>query len=256
MSSESFNPQIEAESTAPDTADTAPANVVDNNMPEEQEQPEPKTFTQEELDAKVGERLAKERRKWERQQSTPAPQPQTANPPDPATFKTLEEYTDALADFKADQKIAQRESVTTQSRIETEFNARADKAREKYSDYQAVVHSPDLQITPTMAATIYHSDIGPDVAYYLGQNPDEAERISELSPLLQAKEMGKIEAKVIANPPAKKTSSAPNPINPVSGGHSANPSRDTQDPRSIKAMSDSEWIRAENARRLKQANNK
>ena len=41
-----------------------------------------------------------------------------------------------------------------------------------------------------MAQTIQASDVGPDVAYYLGSNPREAERISRLSPYLQAKEIG------------------------------------------------------------------
>jgi hypothetical protein len=55
-----------------------------------------------------------------------------------------------------------------------------------------------------MAETIKSSDIGPDLAYWLGSNPKEADRISRLSPLLQAREIGKIEAKITADPSKRK----------------------------------------------------
>ena len=71
-----------------------------------------------------------------------------------------------------------------------------------------------------------------------------------LSPLLQAREIGKIEAKLGAEPPQKKTTSAPEPIRPVSA-RAVNPGViDTTDPRSIKTMSDSEWIAAERQRQI------
>jgi len=47
-------------------------------------------------------------------------------------------------------------------------------------------------ITNVMAESIQNSEIGPDVAYYLGTNIKEAERIARLSPILQAKEIGKM----------------------------------------------------------------
>ena len=102
-----------------------------------------------------------------------------------------------------------------------------------------------------MAQTIQSSDVGPDMAYYLGSNPKEADRISRLSPFMQAKEIGKIEAKLSDNPPVKKTSSAPAPIAPVTARGSNAAAYDTTDPRSIKNMSTSEWIEAERNRQIK-----
>ena len=102
-----------------------------------------------------------------------------------------------------------------------------------------------------MAETIQASDIGPDVAYFLGANPKEADRISRLSPFLQAKEIGKIEAKLSDNPPAKKTTSAPAPIAPVTARSTGGTAYDTTDPRSIKTMSASEWIEAERNRQIR-----
>jgi hypothetical protein len=102
-----------------------------------------------------------------------------------------------------------------------------------------------------MAETIKASDMGPDLAYWLGTNPKEADRISRLSPLLQAREIGKIEAKLGTNPIVKPTTSAPAPISPVTARTSGSSSYDTTDPRSVKAMSTSDWIEAERARQMK-----
>ena len=109
-----------------------------------------------------------------------------------------------------------------------------------------------------MAQTIQASDIGPELAYYLGANPKEAERISRLAPFLQAKEIGKVEAKLADNPPVKRSSTAPSPISPVSAKSSGSPSYDTTDPRSVKSMTTSEWIAADRARQIKkmEASNK
>ena len=102
-----------------------------------------------------------------------------------------------------------------------------------------------------MAETIRASEAGPDVAYYLGSNPKEADRISRLTPYLQAKELGKIEVKLATDPPVKKTSSAPAPIAPVTARGNNGKSLDTTDPRSVKLMSTSEWIEAERNRQRK-----
>jgi hypothetical protein len=102
-----------------------------------------------------------------------------------------------------------------------------------------------------MAETIRSSDIGPELAYYLGTNPKDAERISRLAPLAQAKEIGKIEAKLASDPPMKRTTSAPAPISPVTARSTGSQAYDTTDPRSTKTMTDSQWIEAERLRQRK-----
>ena len=102
-----------------------------------------------------------------------------------------------------------------------------------------------------MAQSIQSSDVGPDLLYWLGTNPKEADRISRLNPILQAKEIGKIEAGLASNPPVKKTSTAPAPIAPVTARSTGYSQYDTTDPRSTKSMSTSEWIEAERLRQIK-----
>ena len=232
------------------TAAPAPAETT----PEEQ-QPT-KSFTQEELDAIVSKRLAREQRKWEREQAQrlaelQAPKPVTP-PADPNDFETAQQYAEALAEQKARELLAQREAARQQAEIVESYRDREEEAREKYDDFEQVAYNPSLPVSETMAQAIQASDIGPEVIYYLGSNPKEAGRISKLPPVLQAKEIGKIEAKLVDNPPVKRTSTAPAPLAPVTAARSnSGPKRDTTDPRSIKEMSTSEWIEAERQRQIR-----
>jgi hypothetical protein len=211
-----------------------------------------KSFTQEEVDAMVGKRLARERRKWEREQALKAPTKADATAELPDREADPDAYAEALAFRKAEELLAKREAERQQAELLNGYYDREEAAREKYDDFAQVAYNPALPITTVMAQTIQASEIGPDVAYYLGANPREAERISRLSPYLQAKEIGKIEVKLTDNPPVKKTTSAPPPLKPVTARGTANGSYETTDPRSVTAMSTSEWIEAERRRQIKQ----
>ena len=242
--------QGEAVAAAPESGGTANPETVENAAPEEAEAP--KTFTQEELDAILSKRLAKEQRKWERELAARAAEEPRAQqgPPRPDQFASFDEYTDALADYKADQKIAKQEAQKRHSEVEATYADREEEARNKYDDFESVAYNPNLRVTSEMADVIKASDIGPEIIYHLGSHPKEADRISRLSPLLQAREIGKIEASLNANPPVKKASSAPDPIKPV-GSRASTPKYDPTDPRSVKTMTDKEWIEARNRQQAK-----
>ena len=236
----------QAEVPAP-TPEVTAEPVVEVSAPEVPEAA-PKSFSQEELDAAIGKRLAREQRKWERERVQPVVQ---QAPVTPEQFASNEDYVEALADQRAEQKIAEREQRKQQAEILETYHDKEEEVRAKYDDFEQVAYNPNLPITTVMAQSIQASDNGPEVAYHLGANPREAERISRLSPIMQAKEIGKIEAQLTANPPIKKTSNAPAPISPVSARTTGSPAYDTTDPRSIKSMSTSEWIEAERARQVK-----
>ena len=235
----------------------APEQVATAAPETEVETPEVKSFSQEELDAAIGKRLAREQRKWERERQI-APPVSTAPVPTADQFETVEQYADALALRKAEQLVEQREQRKQQSEALETYHDREEDARGKYDDFEQVAYNPNLRISEVMAQTIQASDIGPDVAYFLGSNPKEADRISRLAPIMQAREIGKLEAKLASDPPTKKVSSAPTPITPIKGKGTAPATYDTTDPRSIKSMSTSDWIAAERQRQIKkmEASNK
>lgn len=229
-------------------ADEIPAPVTDETAspaPEIEEAQPVKTFTQEEVDALIGKRLAREQRKWERQQQ---PQQPAASLPSVDEFPSPEAYAEALAK----DMLRRRDDDV---RLEV-YREREDSVRDKYDDFDQVAYNPRLPITDAMAQTIQASDIGPEIAYFLGSNPKEADRISRLSPFAQAKEIGKIEAKLADNPPTKTTTKAPDPIAPINARSSSAPTYDTTDPRSIKSMTTEEWIAAERQRQIRKAQSK
>jgi len=233
--------EVLAEVPAPEQEATA--------APEPVEAQPVKAFTQEELDAAIGKRLAREQRKWERERVVAAPV--VAADPRPEQFDSTESYADALAMKKAEQLLYERDVQRQQTEVLGAYHDREEEARNKYDDFEQVAYNPSLKITTVMAQTIQSSDIGPDVAYYLGANPKEADRISRLAPYVQAKEIGRIEAKLSSEPMVKKTSSAPPPFTPVTASSKGASTYDTTDPRSIKSMSTSEWIAADRARQVK-----
>ena len=232
-----------------DSAQNAP-EVVENAT---EQTPEEKRFTQAELDAMISKRLAREQRKWEREQKLRATTPNmpSGDAPTQDNFATTEDYAEALAERKAAELLARREAERQRAEVLEVYHEREEEARTKYEDFEQVAYNPRLPITTVMAETIQASDIGPEVAYYLGSNPKEADRIAKLSPFLQAKEIGKIEAKLAYNTPVKKSSSAPTPITPVTPRGGTARVLDTTDPRSIKEMTTSEWIEAERQRQIK-----
>jgi hypothetical protein len=246
-----MNDDTLAASTAPEPDATA-APVPETTTPEGQTTD--KTFSQEELDAIVGKRLAREQRKWEREQAQRVAETQARAPVAPPAaddFESASAYADALADQRAQELLNKREAAKAQAELLDAYHDREEEARSKYDDFEQVAYNPKLPVTDAMAQTIQASEIGPDVIYWLGSNPKEAARISALPGLLQAREIGKIEAKLATNPPVKRTSTAPAPIAPVAARASGSPAYDTTDPRSTKTMSTSEWIEADRLRQIK-----
>lgn len=238
---------------ATDQAQNAPEVTNQGN-----ETAEEKKFTQAELDTMIGKRLAREQRKWEREQQARQAEMQARQSvptelPPVDQFESPEAYAEALAIKKAEELITQRELQKQRAHIEDAYAEREEEARNKYDDFEQIAYNPKLRVTDVMAETIKASDIGPDLAYWLGSNPKEADRISRLSPIMQAREIGKIEAKLGIEPPQKKTTSAPEPIRPVSARTVNSGVVDTTDPRSTQTMSASEWIAAERQRQIAKA---
>jgi hypothetical protein len=141
-------------------------------------------------------------------------------------FEGEAEFLEALADWKVDQKLRDHEEQTTKATrestekkaIDEEYEAldsKMEKGRDKYPDFNELVLDENLKLSEAVIEAVLFSDIAEDVLYYLGKHPDESARISKLPAMKAAHELGKIEAKLTAPPPKKKTTQAPDPIIPV-----------------------------------------
>lgn len=161
-------------------------------------------------------------------QSVPKSQPAADEPaPKLEDFGKYEDYVSAHAAYVARNE-ARKEMQGLNARVEeatrqvetrqqeAEWNKREAKAREKYADYDEVVHTEELTITPVMAAALKQMDDGTDVAYHLGEHPDTAARIAQLSEIGQIVELGRIATKLAR--PKPKSTSAPNPVRTVKSG--------------------------------------
>lgn len=220
------------ETTPPTDATAAP----ESETKEPEAKPE-KTFTQKELDEILTRRLAKEQRKIERyaraeaerdqlrEQLNRQSQPQSPSPsgePKPEQFKTYEEYIDKLTEYKVERKlagIAEKSEQTRREQAQQEYESRVrdslTKTADKYDDFEEVVTNPSLPITHVMRDALGESEIGGEIAYYLGRNPKEAAEIAKLSNVAQVKAIDRLEAKLKAPPQVTK---APEPAETVGKG--------------------------------------
>lgn len=150
-------------------------------------------------------------------------------------FDSYDAFVDALTDWKLEQRTQQskpdEDMPAPQMSPEETASIKEfyEEGTDAYEDFAEVVGNPKLQISTQMATLFMESDNGPDIAYYLGQHPDESAKIAELdNPVQIARALGRIEAKLEQREekaetpeapakPSKASSKAPEPIEPIDG---------------------------------------
>jgi len=155
----------------------------------------------------------------------------TTNAPDPGEYEQGEadpNYVSDLTVHKLEQRQAAARADSDKQNAEIrqkdaakDWAARTAEAATRYDDYEAVAMNNSLPISDAMAEAITESDLGPDILYKLGQNPAEARRISSLSPVKQAIEIGRLETLVEGSegvePVPKRLTTAPAPGKRLAG---------------------------------------
>lgn len=200
----------------------------DDQGGEEKPQEKPKRSARERINelTKRAHEAEREAQRWRE-----AAERKTADPsekPNPDKFGSYDEYVEALADWKADQRVAEsfkrRDAERSQAAEARAAEAKAQAWAERQSefreatpDYDAVVGKSAVQIAPHVVDTLLDSESGPELAYHLAKRPETVKRINALSPLSAARELGRIEATLSspAAPQIKPASKAPAPITPV-----------------------------------------
>jgi DNA repair exonuclease SbcCD ATPase subunit len=139
---------------------------------------------------------------------------------DEARFEAaIEQYAAEKAAYQSHQQTIeskQREQQLLQHRAEQDFQARSAQFAAQNPDYFMTIQNPDLRITGEMAEAIKAVDNGPELAYYLGKNPDLAAKIASLDERRQFLEIGRLQAEISARKPlSAEPSKAPPPIKPV-----------------------------------------
>ncbi len=183
-------------------------------------------------------RLLSEQGRTQEAQSVQQPQK-----PKRDQFDDEDVYFEALADYRAEQKITEREQrqrqkseQDRQQQQQQEFQKKVQSVNntgiDTFDDYdEVVIENSDLQISDSMAQSIIEMDQGHLVAYHLGKNPQKAEQIAQKSAYRQTIELTKLEDQ-LSQKSKKKTTKTPPPVNPVSGQKetaSKDPSKMTMD---------------------------
>jgi len=149
-------------------------------------------------------------------------------------FKAFE-YAEKLAEYSATKAVEEDRKRQTDERTKAEqnlmvkaFEARLEKAREKYPDFKEVVGRADANVPPYIQQYMVESDFGGDLGYYFAKNPDVFEGLTKLSPIKAIAAIGKLETQWEKKEPTAKVETpvipkagAPAPIKPLATGGAA-----------------------------------
>lgn len=146
--------------------------------------------------------------------------------PDISQFDTLDEYVDAMSEYKTNQKAqatqSQQAQQTQTQAIAQDWVSKVEKVRSVAPDFDAVFNNvASIEFAPMALEAVAQHPKGAEIAYMLGKDVSEAYRIAALPPSQQLMAIGELAAKT--NVPKPKTvSTAPAPVKPISGGASSN----------------------------------
>lgn len=211
--------------------------------------------------ARAAEEARRDAQHW-RDQALRAQQPPATSQAAPEQVKTLKDFeydegkyqtylidqVEQRAVKAAERRLREQQETDTKAKRRTEFSQRESEFEKANPDYRSKTRSPSFPVSDAMAEVSAESDEGPAVLFFLANNPGLADTISKLPPLAAAREMGRIEAKLIAarEKAAKTVSDAPPPPPKVEGsGDAGNGSVKADDTDSDK-LSDEEWTRRRN----------
>lgn len=171
--------------------------------------------------------------------------PEPKGRPQKADFVGKEdEYIEALVDWTSDQKIAkakQDEARAAEAAQQKEtfdaYNRRVAEAKSVHEDFTEVV-GQDLTIPVGVQLAVVEMENGPEVAYFLGSNPELCEELMKMSSFKAIAEVWKISEKLgesdseeeeeteeekpaaKAKAEEKPARKAPEPIKPIGNGRS------------------------------------
>ena len=166
------------------------------------------------------------------------------------SFDDYDAYLEALADWKVSQRLAKQQEearlrsqaeqiASKQVAIEQAALSIAAAGKQKYEDFDAVIASDGVTFTDEMVEALASSEHGAEVAYYLGKNPSESQKLAMLPPVQLGRAIAMIESEVSRPVPA----SIPKPADTVTTvGESETVNVDPD------SLPIDEWMRRENER--------
>lgn len=156
-----------------------------------------------------------------------------ANEPKPEDFADQFEYNKAMIAYGVKVALDERDAKANEAKQKTENEGRVKVWQDRQAtfrtataDYEETINNSTAQVSNQVRDAIVESEMGPQLLYYFGKNPAEAERLKPMSVIGALRELGKIEAKLEAakpavevreEKPAAQISQAAAPITPLKG---------------------------------------
>lgn len=210
---------------------------------------------------------ARDAQYW-RDQALRAQQPTEPAKPAETAVKTLADFeyddvkyqaylfdqAEARAVKAAEKRLREQQETDARERRKAEFAKRESEFEKANPDYRSKTRSASFPVSDAMAEVCAESEEGPAVLLYLANNLSLADQIARMPPLAAARELGRIEAKLIGarEKAAKTVSEAPPPTPKLEGtGEAGTTGIKASDPESDK-LSDEEWTRRRNKQLARQ----
>lgn len=169
-------------------------------------------------------------------------------------------YLEALADWKVEQHLKQREESTkqaesakSQQEIVGAYNTAAAEFADAHPDFPEVVGSIQYPLSDALQAAIMAHPKGPEIAYHLGTNDDDAFALASIQPALAAAAVKRLASRLTAAPEAPQTPQAPINPRPVSKAPTPAPIVSGRSPTEVppEKQTDDEWYARDVERRRK-----
>ena len=146
--------------------------------------------------------------------------------PDISDFDTFDDYTEALAEYKFNQKAqAQQQQASQQQqaqKVAQDWQSKVEKVRAVAPDFdEAFNNVANIEFAPMALEAVAQHPKGAEIAYMLGKDVSEAYRIAALPPSMQLIAIGEVAARA-SLPKHKTVSTAPKPVKPVNSGGASN----------------------------------
>lgn len=207
-------PAAEPEAPAPSNAEPAAAPEPTEGQPGKPELPKAVQRKINKLTRRVGERemrIADLERELAETRAGGAAKPAATTPAASEGKPKLEDfdfdqeaYAEAVADWKVEQKLSERETKAKTQERETKLKSKTDAFAATVPDFFEAVQ--DLRLPADAWEAVYEADDPPAVAYHLANHPEEAARIAGLSPAAAGRAIARIESQLATPTPSRPRS--------------------------------------------------
>jgi hypothetical protein len=150
------------------------------------------------------------------------------NPDDFDAGRYDPDYLEALTDWKVQQLFTKQQKDASLAEKQRNVITLHEAAKQTHPDYaiaeQSFLEHP-LSAVDLFKELILDAENPAELSYFLGKNPDEMDKLGEMTDKQAIRYLGRLEARITASPsleqPKKTVSNAPKPITPLGSAKSS-----------------------------------